>query len=253
MAKRVAKRAGAADPKKQSEAASPADAPDLAHIAADLHYLAVPIDTLRPDPDNANTHPEENLAAIAASLTEFGQQTPVVSLPDGTVIAGNGVLEAALGLGWTHLAAHTVELDRTKAIGFGLVDNYTAGLSDWDTTILRSHLEGLRDLEGDLFAVTGFSSDELDDLIASSLTAVSGSDPDPEEHGDDDPPAEPPSPNAGEAGSEEPPAEEPLGQYHLLVECDDADDRNTLCEQLDDEGLTYRRVGKQLPAGLSCH
>ena len=41
-------------------------APDLAHIAADLRPLAVPIERVKLDPQNARTHDARNVSAIAA-------------------------------------------------------------------------------------------------------------------------------------------------------------------------------------------
>lgn len=38
----------------------------------------VPLSALHADPSNVNTHPEENLAAIAGSLRQFGQVEPLV-------------------------------------------------------------------------------------------------------------------------------------------------------------------------------
>jgi hypothetical protein len=72
------------------------DSPDpLAYIAADIRPLAVPIGDLRPDPRNPRTHDEANLAAIAASLREFGQLKPLVAHRETHIVeAGNGVLAA---------------------------------------------------------------------------------------------------------------------------------------------------------------
>ena len=40
------------------------DSEDLAHISPDLRALAVPIESIFPDPDNARVHPERNMAAV---------------------------------------------------------------------------------------------------------------------------------------------------------------------------------------------
>src|SRR3990172_9895158 len=50
----------------------------FSHIAADLRALAVPIGDIEPDPRNARTHSQQNVAAIAASLKAFGQRRPLV-------------------------------------------------------------------------------------------------------------------------------------------------------------------------------
>jgi DNA modification methylase len=107
--------------------------PDLSHIAEPLRPLAVPVTDLRLDPDNARTHSEQNLNAIRGSLVEYGQRTPlVVNLRTGFVEKGNGTLQAALSLGWTHLAAIFVEDDPGRAAGYALADNRSAELAGWD-------------------------------------------------------------------------------------------------------------------------
>ena len=68
---------------------------------APLKVKRVPLDTLHLDPANARVHPEENLAAIEASLRRFGQAEPlVVQAKSGRVIGGNGRLVAMKKLGW---------------------------------------------------------------------------------------------------------------------------------------------------------
>jgi ParB-like chromosome segregation protein Spo0J len=62
----------------------------------DVHDI--PVGELHNDPANVRKHGEQNLAAIKASLTRFGQQKPIVVNRDGVVVAGNGTLMAARAL-----------------------------------------------------------------------------------------------------------------------------------------------------------
>lgn len=112
-------------------------APDISYIAEDIRLLAVPVGELIFDPANARQHPEPSISAIAASLRVYGQCKPVVCLREsGKVIAGNGTLQAALSLRWTHLAAVKVDMDAATAAGFSIADNRTAQLSSWDAEAL---------------------------------------------------------------------------------------------------------------------
>jgi hypothetical protein len=128
--------------KKHPEGVTPTSAtaaarPDLSHIAEPLRPLAVPCSALMLDPANARRHPEQNLEAIKASLRVYGQRKPVVvNRRTGTIEAGNGTLEAARALGWSHLAAVHVDDDPTTAAGFGIADNRTAELAEWDREAL---------------------------------------------------------------------------------------------------------------------
>ena len=67
------------------------DAPMKHRIHPDLINLATPIEAVRINPANTNTHPERQLVSLEAMLTEFGQRAPLI------VRRSTGVLEAAIG------------------------------------------------------------------------------------------------------------------------------------------------------------
>lgn len=136
------------------------------HGNTKLESLLVPLHALKTDPTNARAHGDRNIEAITGSLREFGQQKPIVTRRDGTVLAGNGMLEAARGLNWTHLAAVPTDLDGKLATGFALADNRTAELAEWDLKALAAALHGL---EGtDLIGKLGWSTFELEPILAAT-------------------------------------------------------------------------------------
>ena len=115
------------------------------------------------DPDNARKHTQRNLETISESLKEFGQRKPIV-LKDNVCIAGNGTLEAARLLGWTHIDITRVPSDWSliKAKAYALADNRTSELAEWDGDAL---LMALTDIEAQgLLNATGFSVNEMEDL-----------------------------------------------------------------------------------------
>lgn len=127
-----------------------------------LKPLAVPIDSVHPDPRNARVHPERNLEALRRSLQYYGQRKPiVVRREDRRIIAGNGLWLAAKDLGWTEIAAVFVEDDEITATGYALMDNQSALLADWDFEVLGELMEELRANDFDL-DLTGFEAPELD-------------------------------------------------------------------------------------------
>lgn len=77
---------------------------ELENINPKLLPLCVEISKLKQDPKNARRHSDANIDVIAKSYETYGQQKPVVALEDGTIISGNGQLQAALKLGWKKLA-----------------------------------------------------------------------------------------------------------------------------------------------------
>jgi DNA modification methylase len=146
-------------------------------IAPQLRRLARPLAELHEDPRNARAHSERNVAAIAASLKEFSQQKPIIALADGTVIAGNGTLRAALSLGWAELAVVTFT-DEAKARSYALADNQTALLARWDLDELRDALVAIGGDSAELLAATGFSPHEIANLTAEFPGAAGLTDPD---------------------------------------------------------------------------
>lgn len=141
------------------------EASALAHIAESLRPLAVPLADLKPDPANARLHPDRNLAAIEASLRVYGQRKPVVVRREGMVVeAGNGTLEAAKRLGWTHLAVVLVDDDPITATGYAIADNRTAELAAWDEEALGRLLGELQAEEIDLESL-GWTDAELKQLL----------------------------------------------------------------------------------------
>ena len=71
-----------------------------------LEDLAIDIESVGFDPSNARKHDAKNIEAIKASLSKFGQRSPIVVQKQGMIArAGNGRLEAARALGWSKIAA----------------------------------------------------------------------------------------------------------------------------------------------------
>lgn len=136
---------------------------DLSHIEDELRSLAVPIEQIHEDPSNVRVHPTKNMRAIVASLRKFGQQKPIVISQGGGIIAGNGTYLAAQELGWTHLAAVRSSLDGANAADFGVADNRTAELAEWDMGNLEARLTGFS-AERDIEAL-GFSEEDVTALF----------------------------------------------------------------------------------------
>lgn len=141
---------------------------DLSHITPDLQSLAKPISELVQDPANARVHPERNLVALRASLANFTQRKNVVvqRKKDGTrvVRAGNGTLEVARIMGWTHLAWVEIEEDDVQATAYAIADNRTADLAEWDNSTLASLLQSIK-AEGVQLEQVGYQEDELKALL----------------------------------------------------------------------------------------
>ena len=124
-----------------------------------------PLDRLIPYARNARTHSDTQVAQIAASIIEFGFTAPLLVSEDGGILAGHGRLAAARKL---HLdAVPVVVLDHltpTQRRAYILADNQLALQAGWDKELLAVELADLSSAGFDL-ALTGFSDDELSELL----------------------------------------------------------------------------------------
>ena len=110
---------------------------DLSRIVEDLRSLAVPVDSISPDPANAKDHPEAQIEDLAASLRRFGQVKPIVVRRDSRVIlAGNGTYTALKKLGRSHVAAIFVEFNSLDGTAFAIADNRIAEGGTWNKETL---------------------------------------------------------------------------------------------------------------------
>lgn len=122
----------------------------------------VAIDSLSLDPANLRKHSQRNLDAIGASLRRFGQQKPIVVNAQNVVLAGNGTLTAARAIGWKEIKIVRSELAGTQATAFGIADNRSAELAEWDDNLA----DVLASLKAEDFPIEdiGFSADDLAEL-----------------------------------------------------------------------------------------
>lgn len=158
-------------PAKEGESKTPlipaAQGP-IDRFSKDLQALAIPIEFLSFDPENARLHPERNMQAIKDSLSQYGQVKPIVVRREtNTVIAGNGTLEAAKALGWTKIAASFVDFSDAEAAGFGLADNRSAELAKWDFEVVARIDKLLQEAQ---HPSIGWTQDELEVLRAADWT-----------------------------------------------------------------------------------
>jgi ParB-like chromosome segregation protein Spo0J len=125
---------------------------------------------LTPDPQNARQHDDKNLKAIEGSLKEFGQRKPIVITEAGVIVAGNGTVEAAKRLGWTHIETVKVPADwsQDQVKAFALADNRTAELATWSPQVLAAQLI---ELESAGFEIAEFGFDKVEPPINPDLVA----------------------------------------------------------------------------------
>jgi DNA modification methylase len=116
---------------------------------------------------------DKAVAAVAASIAEFGWRQPIVVDEDMTVLAGHTRLAAARQLGLETAPVHIAKgLSEAQARAFRIMDNRSSENAEWDNDLLNLELADLLEAEFDL-GLTGFTDDELNALM-NSLEAGTG-------------------------------------------------------------------------------
>jgi DNA modification methylase len=130
-----------------------------------LQVVTWPVEKLIPFARNARTHSVEQVAQIAASITEFGWTSPILTGSDGVIIAGHARLLAARKLGMTEVPVIVLDhLSETQRRALVLADNRLALNAGWDEEMLRVELESLQE-EGFNLDIVGFTDEEIEALL----------------------------------------------------------------------------------------
>jgi len=135
-----------------------------------------PIAGLVPYAKNSRTHSDEQVAQLAASMTEWGWTNPVLVDENGTILAGHGRVLAAQKLGITEAPTMVAKgwTEKQKR-AYVIADNKLALNAGWDSTLLAAELSDLQGAGFDMM-LAGFSADEL-----AAMAGGSGGKTDPDE------------------------------------------------------------------------
>lgn len=99
-----------------------------------LEDLLVPIDSIKPHPDNYKDHPDDQLDSLNASLLAFGWTKPICANPQGYIVAGHGMYLEALRKGYTHVPVEPLAFDKNQSKAYLVADNELSrkGITDQD-------------------------------------------------------------------------------------------------------------------------
>lgn len=142
-----------------------------------MKITETPIAKVKPYPGNPRKN-EAAVAKVAASLTEFGWQQPIVVDKDFIVIAGHTRLLAALQLGHAKVPVHVADhLTPSQVRAYRIADNRIGQEAEWDDQKLSAELIALSEAGYDL-GLTGFDDKELALLLAEPTGLKPDVDPD---------------------------------------------------------------------------
>jgi DNA modification methylase len=126
------------------------------------------ITAIRPYESNPRLN-DGAVAAVAASIREYGFRQPIVIDKDGVIICGHTRWRAACELGLKKLPVHVAkDLTPEQIKAYRIADNKTSDLSSWDFGLLPLELADLQRSDYDL-RLLGFSADELSRFLGGDL------------------------------------------------------------------------------------
>lgn len=145
-------------------------------------YTAFPIDDLIVY--NQNPRYNENAVdPVANSMKQFGLNNVLSCGPDFRICAGDTRYKSARKLNITHVPILVGEhLVKESFIGYNIADNKTGSIAEFTDDLTAQLSKLIKSTEGDdLFDATGFSSEELDQLIADGEASLNENKKDPDD------------------------------------------------------------------------
>ena len=135
------------------------------------HTELVPIDDVKPNPRNPNTHPALQIQRLAKIISEQGWRAPItISKRSGLIVRGHGRLSAAMLLGLKKVPIdyqnYNTEAEEHADM---LADNRIAELSEINEGMLKELLVEI-DSEPIDMELSGFSNLEYHELITEGPT-----------------------------------------------------------------------------------
>lgn len=126
----------------------------------------VELASLRPHPRNYRTHPDDQIAHLCTSITEYGLYRNIAVARDGTILAGHGVVQACAKLGLQEVDVVRLDLDpeEPRALKLVTADNEVGHLAEINDRLLSELLREVKDSEVGLLG-TGYDEAMLANLV----------------------------------------------------------------------------------------
>lgn len=126
----------------------------------------VNVTDLKPNPDNPNVHPEEQIRALGKLIKYHGWRNPItISKRSGFVVRGHGRLTAAIQRGFSRVPVEYQEYKTdSDEVADLIADNKIAELSAIDEDLVLKLFDDIKNTGMDL-ELTGYLNSELDEML----------------------------------------------------------------------------------------
>lgn len=200
-----------------------------------MNVVKMPLSTLKRPERNVRMHTEKQLKEFERSVSMFGQIRPIVVDDERTILAGNGLYETLLRMGWeeadvlqmkglTENQKKKLMLADNKIFGLGVddLDSFDAFLIDlkddldipgFDEDLLRSMVSQAGEVTEKLQEYGTLDADEIEEIKSARERKDLYMSAEPEEEGEDE---------EQENAAEDTPAveeREPVRQYVVCPHC----------------------------------
>lgn len=146
----------------------------------------LPLKALTPDSRNTRRRTQRSHALIEKSLSTYGAARSIVIDETGTILAGNGTVEAAATIGIekvlvvpvdgnTLVAVQRTDLNDKQKKEYSIADNRSSDLSEFDAAALTDLLSDMPDLDIGSF----FTDDEFQALMEADGIGQEDEEPEP--------------------------------------------------------------------------
>jgi len=134
-----------------------------------LEYL--PLGDLIDSPNNARTHPEEQIAALARAMDAFSYTIPIVIDENNMILGGHARKRAAARRGMATIPCIRLShMSATEKRAYMLAENQLATQAGWDLEVLATEQKALLEANFDL-TIAGFDMGQVDLTIGQSDAA----------------------------------------------------------------------------------
>ena len=129
---------------------------------------------LKPHPKNYKVHPPEQIEHIIQSIKDHGIYRNIVVARDDTILAGHGVVLAAIKMGLQLVPIQRLDIDPYSPAAYKVIvgDNEIAHLGEVDDRLLSEILKEIKDSSADGLLGTGYDEMGLADLIIATRPEV---------------------------------------------------------------------------------